>query len=543
MTTERAPEGAPIANPGDHQIQPQDAARLKAGAVGLFGVLFMALANAAPITAMSFNVPIAVGYGNGVGAAGGFLFAAVVLAIFTLGFVTMARYITTAGAFYGFISHGLGQIWGMASGLLAAVAYVIFEASLIGAFAYFGASYVLQPAGINISWIWIAVLGIVVIALLAYFRISLAASILSVTLTLEVLLLLSLGVTVLFKGGPDGYLVSQTLSPSAAFSSLPANAYGTQVAAGIAAIGIFFAFWSWIGYETTAVYGEESKNPKRNVPLATMIAVIGLGVFYTFLSWAVVVGNGEKSVVETSAGANPIDIWLNLVNSNLGGTLATDVYKLLVVVGSFACALAFHNAASRYIYAMGRESVTPFVRRTIGAVNVKHGSPANASFLQSGITLVLTLLFLQFTNVYTPDANGNMVATPDLIPYINLYGLLAIIGTAMILIVQTITSIAVIWYFWVKKEHQGNLVTTMLAPAIGALGMIYALYLLWSNKDFAAGAAADSLVFKLTPLWVIGTLVIGIVYALVVRARFPATYALIGRTVYEEAHERTPEPV
>ena len=50
----------PTAMPGDHQISPADSARLKAGAVGLVGVLLMAVANAAPITAMSFNVPIAI---------------------------------------------------------------------------------------------------------------------------------------------------------------------------------------------------------------------------------------------------------------------------------------------------------------------------------------------------------------------------------------------------------------------------------------------------------------------------------------------------
>src|SRR6195952_4749405 len=120
MTTENlAPEafdGAPV---------PRAAAgnTLKVGAVGLAGVLFMAVANAAPITAMTGNVPIAVGYGNGLGAPAGFLVATVVLTLFTVGFVAMARHITTAGAFYGFISHGLGQVWGMAAGVLAPVAY------------------------------------------------------------------------------------------------------------------------------------------------------------------------------------------------------------------------------------------------------------------------------------------------------------------------------------------------------------------------------------------------------------------------------------
>jgi amino acid transporter len=526
-----SPDG-PKAMPGDHQISSADSARLKAGAVGLVGVLLMAVANAAPITAMSFNVPIAIGYGNGISASAGFLFATIVLTIFAVGFVSMARYITTAGAFYGFITQGLGQLWGMASGLIAAVAYIIFEASLVGGFSYFASEYVLKPAGINVNWMIIAAIGIIIIAVLTYYSVTLAAGVLGVTLVLEVLLLGALGLSVLFKGGPDGYMFGDIVPPQNAFTSLPEDAFGTGVAAGVAAIGIFFAFWSWVGFETTAVYGEESKNPKRNVPIATMIAVIGLGLFYTFMSWMVVVGNGAAKSVEVSAGAAPVDLWLGLVDANLGGFMVL-AYKILLVVGSFACAMAFHNAASRYIFAMGRESASGFLRRSIGSVNAKHGSPATASFVQSGITLVLCILFLLFTNVYIEGE-----AVPELVPYVNVYGLLALIGTAMILIVQTITSFAVISFFWVKKVHKGNVIATLICPILGAIGMLYALWLLWSNRNFAAGLAADSLVFTLMPLYVIGLLIIGFGYAAWVRAKRPDLYAEIGRTTIEEAHER-----
>jgi amino acid transporter len=444
----------------------------------------------------------------------------------------MARYITTAGAFYGFITQGLGQLWGMASGLIAAVAYIIFEASLVGGFSYFASEYVLKPAGINVNWMIIAIIGIIVIAVLTFYSVTLAAGVLGVTLVLEVLLLGALGLSVLFKGGPDGYMFGEIVPPQNAFTSLPEDAFGTGVAAGVAAIGIFFAFWSWVGFETTAVYGEESKNPKRNVPIATMIAVIGLGLFYTFMSWMVVVGNGAAKSVEISAGAAPVDLWLGLVDANLGGFMVL-FYKILLVIGSFACAMAFHNAASRYIFAMGRESASGFLRRTIGSVNVKHGSPATASFVQSAITLVLCILFLLFTNVYVEGE-----AVPELVPYVNVYGLLALIGTAMILIVQTITSFAVISFFWVKKVHKGNVIATLICPILGALGMLYALWLLWSNRNFAAGLAADSLVFTLMPVYVIGLLVIGFGYAAWVRAKRPDLYAEIGRTTIEEAHER-----
>ncbi len=536
MTTEHGPDG-PVALPGDHHVSPKEEVRLKAGAVGLVGVLFMAVANAAPITAMSFNVPIAIGYGNGIGASAGYLFATIVLTIFTIGFVAMAKYVTTAGAFYGFISQGLGQVWGMASGLLAAVAYIVFEASLIGGFAYFATSYILVPAGINVNWIVIAIIGTIAIGVLTYFSITVAAGVLSVTLVAEVLLLLGLAVTVFAKGGPDGLMFSDIVPVQNAFKSLDEGAFGTGVAQGAAAIGIFFAFWSWIGYETTAVYGEESKDPKKNVPRATMIAVIGLGLFYTLMSWVVVVGNGAAKSVELSAGANPVDLWLGLVTANMGDFMTT-IYKILLVIGSFACALAFGNASARYIYALAREGAWSWMRNSFGTINPKHQSPAAAVILQTIITTVILVAFLLFTNVYVPDADGNMVPTPELVPYVNVYGLIAVIGTAMILLVQTITSFAVISYFWVKKVHKGNVITTLIAPLVGAAGMLYALYLLWTNRAFAAGLGSDSLVFQLMPWYIVGILVLGFGYALWMRKAKPDIFAEIGQTTLEEAHER-----
>jgi len=239
---------------------------------------------------------------------------------------------------------------------------------------------------------------------------------------------------VIFKGGgPDGLMLDQTVLLNKAFEGLPGGAFGTAAAAGSMAIGLFFAFWSWVGFETTAVYGEESRNPKKIIPRATLIAVIGLGLFYTFISAMVLAGNGAKVSVEASISASPLDLFFGLVESNLGGFLL-DVYKILLVIGSFACALAFHNAASRYLFALGREIPSSAAQKTIGAAHPKHGSPYIASTLQSVITLVVVLLFTFFTAVQVPDADGVPVDTPALVPYVNIYGLLALIGTAAILL-------------------------------------------------------------------------------------------------------------
>lgn len=512
--------------------------KLKTGAIGLVAVLFMATANAAPITAMSANTPIAVGYGNGLATPGGFLFATIVLTLFTIGFVSMARHVTTTGAFYGFISQGLGQVWGMAAGLVATLAYVVFEGSLIGVFAYFTQSTLDSWFSFKPNWFLLAVIGIVLIALFGHYDINIAAAFLGVCLVAEVLLLAAMAFTVLFKGGgPDG-LMGSAINPVNAFknlveggnmpgssASLGASIDGTKIAAGSAAIGVFFAFWSWVGFETTAVYGEESRDPKRIVPRATMIAVIGLGIFYTFVSWMAISGTGAKDSITISAGSNPVDLMKGTFDQYLGHP-STYVFDFLIVTGSFACALAFHNAASRYIYALGRE--LPAFQNNLGSTHKVHASPHIASATQSAITFVITLLFW--------ISLGNDVVKAA---YIYEYGVLAVLGTMAILLVQALCCFAVIWYFQVRRVHPGNIVTTGIVPALGAIGMLYVCYLLFSNLSFAGGLAAHSTLYKSIPYIVGVTALIGVLGCLWIRARDPETYSRIGHTVLEEAHERT----
>ncbi|MGC4109635.1 MAG: APC family permease [Nocardioides sp.] len=511
--------------------------KLKTGAIGMAAVLFMATANAAPITAMSANTPISVGYGNGLATPGGFLFATVVLTFFAVGFAQMSKHVTTTGAFYGFISHGLGQAWGMAAGLMATLAYVVFEGSLIGVFAYFTQTTLDSWFGIAPNWFFLAVVGIVLIALLGYYDINIAAAFLGVCLVAEVLLLAAMAFTVLFHGGGDDGLMAGAINPVNAFKNMveggnlpgsstslgAVDSSGTAIAAGSAAVGVFFAFWSWVGFETTAVYGEESRDPKRIVPKATMIAVVGLGIFYTFVSWMDVSGQGAKGSIETSIN-NPVGLLEGNFERYLGHP-STYIFEFLIVSGSFACALAFHNAASRYIYAIGRE--LPSLSNNLGSTHKHHGSPHIASATQSIITFVITLLFW--------ISLGNDVVNAA---YIYEYGVLAVLGTMAILLVQVLCSVAVIWYFQVKKVHPGNVILTGVVPAIGALGMLYACYLLFTNLSFAGGSASGSLLYKLIPYIVGATFVFGIAFMFWLKSKDPAQYERIGRTVLDDAQER-----
>ncbi|MER7838239.1 APC family permease [Streptomyces sp. NPDC096040] len=482
--------------------------RLKPNAVGLLGVVFMAVATAAPITAMTGNVPFMVSAGNGIGAPASYLVAMVVLAIFSVGFTSMAKHITSTGAFYGFISYGLGRTVGLASGLLATFAYVVFEPALIGIFSTFATGTLKDQTGLDVPWWVFAVVMLAINATGTWFGISVAEKLLVVLLGTEVTVLAAMAVSVaLHGGGPDGF----GLGPVN-----PVNAFkGTS-----AGLGLFFAFWSWVGFESTAMYGEESRNPKKIIPKATMISVLGVGVFYVFVSWMAIIGNGESKAVKVATDS-PLDLFFNPTEQYVGHW-AVVVMQWLMITGSLACGMAFHNCAARYMYALGREGVLPRLRRTIGRTHERHGSPHIAGLVQTVVSAVLVGAF--------------WAAGKD--PYTGTYVLLAILGTMAILVVQAVCSFAVLVYFRSHHPESRHWFRTFTAPLVGGVAMLGVVVLLVSNMGAAAGAESGSLVLKATP-WLVALVAGGgLGYATHLRRRAPERYALLGRTVLEETKER-----
>lgn len=487
--------------------------RLKPNQLGVGTILFMVVAFSAPITAMTGNVPVAVGYGNGFGAPAGFVIATIVLTIFAIGYTAMARHITSASPFYGYITHGLGRPIGMASGLLVMAGYMMIEPALVGIFAAFAETTFSDQLGISLPWEVYAALMLALIAILSYFEVSLAARILAVMLICELSILVVMSFAVLFSGGgPDGIPLT-AVNPVNAF-------HANGVASGAVGLGLFMAFWSWIGFEATAVYGEESRNPRRVIPIATFIAVIGIGVMYTFFSWMAVAGNGLTQSIQLSAGDDPFQLFFNPTREYLGGW-GVSIFEWLLLTGSFACGFAVHNTAARYLYTLGREG---FIHPKLGRTHSRHGSPHVASFAQTGIAATIVFLFA----IFKQD------------PYLSLFVLGAIFATMAILIVQTLSSFAVVGYFHARKHAQsGNLITTLVAPIVGGVAMIAVVYLLLSNLSSAAGVAAQTLVFDLIPWIVIGIFAVGLVAALYMRARRPDAYQRIAWIIYRDTAERS----
>jgi amino acid transporter len=486
--------------------------RLQPKAVGLIGVLFLTLTGAAPMTAMLLNVPVAVGNGTGFGAPAGFLVATAVLLVFSVGYAAMAQKVTAVGGFYAFISLGLGRQLGMAMGFGSAVAYAVFEPAMAGGFAYFANAKILALTGSNVPWPALAIGMVLVIGALTYFDVKLSTVILGVALVAEVIVMLAFDIGI-FGRSAGTHVTLAALNPAAAFQGFPAHG---GLAAGAAGIGLFFAFWSWIGFEMAPNYGEESRDPKRIVPLSLYISVSLLGVFYTVTAWAAVSAYGDFTAMAHRAQTDGLNFFL-IPSTALVGNWVSVAMSYLILTSTFAGGMAFHNTAARYLYALGREHVLP---AALGKTHPRYKSPYVASFVQCAVAVTVLALFAVFAGSFDPNAQA----------YGQVYGLLSVLGTMLILAAQAIVSLAIVVYFWRHHRAEFHWWTTFLAPALAFLAQIGIIFLGIANIDVVGGGLA--IANWLAPM-ALGVIVLGLVGAAWLKRRRPERYDEVGRMILE----------
>jgi hypothetical protein len=109
-----------------------------------------------------------------------------------------------------------------------------------------------------------------------------------------------------------------------------------------------------------------------------------------------------------------------------------------------------------------------------------------------------------------------------------------IVGVFGLLLVQALTSFAIVRYFRVVAPEHGHPLKTLIAPLLGGGLMVFSAWLLFHNRGALSGASGATFIrygFWLIPL----TFVLGIGTALWSRARDAPRYAAVGRFVHEEA--------
>ena len=436
---------------------------LKSGKLGVLGIVFFVVAASAPLIGMTGAVPVAMVLGNGAAVPGAYLAVGLTLLLFTVGYAAMSRTMTNSGAFFAYVGKGLGVNAGVASAFTALTAYITIQLAIYGFFgAVVGGTF--ASFGFDLPWYVWSLLAWLIVSGLSLLSVDIGAKVLGVLLTLEVLILLIVGFAIFIVGGPEGVDFGASFSPTEIFAG------GFTGTAGIA---LAFAFASFIGFEATAIYGEESRDPKRTVPIATYAAIAVITLLFAIVSFAMVTGLGRTTLIDEVLGrsdglAAPEGVLFSLADQYAGGW-AVVIMTVLIITSLFAGLLAFQNAAARYFFALGRGGVLP---ARIGTTN-KSGAPQNGVIIVSVLAALVIIIF----------------ALVGFDPVGNLFFWMSSITVIAIVIVEILVSIAVIVYF--RKNGGGNIWTTTIAPALSAIILALGLYLLMSRFNLLAGTVPE----------------------------------------------------
>lgn len=452
-------------------------------------IVFFVIAAAAPLGFAVGSIPLAIGRG-GIGTAGVFLIAAVFLAVFAVGYVVMTRYIPNAGALFSYISAGLGRPLGIGVAFVATMAYALISVGSIGSFAVFAEYTSKSLLGLDVPWpVW-ALLGVVLMGVLGQLNVELNMRVLGFFMTAEVVVLGVLGAAIVIKGGAQGLSL-------AAFS--PAAIANGQI--GVVLLVVFAAF---AGFEATALFREEAKDPVRTIRRATFGSIAVIALLQAFVAWAIVQAFG--TLAGDVALKQPTEMFTKAADQYVGGWFAT-VISTLVVFSWFASVLAFHGATTRYLHALARDGVLP-------AALAKRSARTNAPWVASLGHSLFSLAAIVFCIVAGLD------------PYMDLFVLGSVPVAVSVPAMECLTAIAIFAFF--ARDRRGHSVWVVaVAPAVATVALGVVVYLVLYNMDFYTGqSGAINWILPGINLIALG---IGFARALWMRSHAPSRYAEIGR--------------
>jgi amino acid transporter len=419
------------------------------------------------------------------------------MAFFAVGYVAMSRQITNAGAFYTYVTHGLGKPLGVGAAWMALLAYNALQIGLYGIVGAAAEPVIVRFFGEeNVpEWWVIALVTWVIVAILGVLRVDINGKVLALLLCSEIVIVLIYDFYYLTKPA-EGGITFDTLQPSNLFGS------------GFGAVGaiLVLTFLGFTGFESSVVFSEESKNPRRTVAMATYLAVAIIGGVYALSSWAMSVATGPANIVQVSGENGPGTIFV-LASERMSPVLV-DIGGVLFATSVLAAAISFHNTVARYTFALGRERVFPSL---LSATGRRSGAPMAGSLVQSLLGLVVIILYAAF----------------NLDPVLQLMFWVGTGGGFGILVLVTLTSLAVMAFF-VRNPNNENPWRRIIAPALSLMALSLVVY--FAVKDFnnLLGVAPDHPLRWIIPASFPAVAILGILWALILKATRPEVYASIG---------------
>jgi amino acid transporter len=461
--------------------------------LGVPSVVFFGVAGAAPLTVILGAVTTIYAVIGSTAVPLSYLIAAAILSIFTVGFVAMSRHIVNSGAFYSYISHGLGRMSGVGAAFVALPAYSMMQIGLFGLFGVVASGLVQATTGHRVSWVVCALVAWALVSILGLLWVDLSGRVLAVLLVTEITIVLIY----------DAVMIANPANGSVSVGMLsPANMLSPQAAA-----MLVLAIAGFVGFEATVVLSEEAKDPRRTIARATHWAVLIPGLLCGLSAWAMAVGAGPDHVV-AAAEDKKTDLVFSLVAPHVPA-IFVQVGYVLFLTSVFAALLAFHAAVARYQFALGREGILP---SAWGRTQPRTGAPVVGSITQSVLALAVLIAYA-FTHAD---------------PLVYLFAWLTVVGGLGVLILMWAASAAVVVYF-LRHRRLENAWRGWIAPAIAFLLLSGVLAATVIGLGDMLQVAPNSPFRWLIPPAYAAVALLGFGWGLVTRLTRPQVYEAIGR--------------
>lgn len=464
---------------------------LRSNSIGLPGVLFQSITTMAPASAVAASLSPALA-ATGITLPLATLVALILCALIALSIGSLAKHLPSAGGYFTYVSRSLGPQAGWVTGWLYNLAYLLivpFQLLVLGPTMD---DFVNGLFHISLGWYTWAIVFTVVVFALTYFGVKLSADTGVVLGAIEIAIFTILSIWLIATGGSNNTFGA--FNPS---NSLMPGLGGWQ---GVL-FGMIFVLLAFAGFESSAPLAEEARNPRRTVPLAILLAAVGIGAFYLLASYAAVVGWGPANI--GTYGNDPAP-WVTMAKRAWGPFEIVVVFAILN--SALGNANAGVNAATRVIYAMGRTRTLPSIFAHVNRAQ----SPDIAIFLAIAVAFVFSLLpgF-----VYGPGTAFGLLGTIIILP---------------IIIVYLATCVSVPVFYLREHRDEFNVLRHIIVPAIPFVALIFVLYL----QLVPLPPAPFNLAAPIVAVW----FVIGIIIVAVLNARAPQALAL-GSKIYVDSDD------
>lgn len=405
---------------------------LRRGTLGLRHAIVISVAVMSPAASIFFNtIPQAQLAGAAIPLC--YVIGFIVALVVANQYSEFSRELPSSGSAYTFVSEGLGPRWGFLTGWIGLIAialgvpysFVLMSANL--------QTLMQRWFGVQIPWSVYYVAAVGIVFALCYIGIKGSLRVDLTLLIFEVGVCVLLAVIVLTRLGSQGGLSVAPFNPA----STPPG--------GDLIVGVVLAVLSFIGFETAAALGEETRAPHRNIPRAVYGSMLVVGVFYVLMAYTATVGYGIPHITTGYAkDPAPFD---SIARKFSGGGLAAFI-DLAGVLSFFGAALAIVNGGARIIFTLGRDGLMP---RPLAWAHPTRGTPGGAIAMLCGIGLVSGLAL-------------GFGMSP-----ITAFGFLGTLDALFVLLIYLLVNVACIRFFWVKRRARFSVFRHAIVPALGAL--------------------------------------------------------------------------